>query len=260
MDLKLTDKIALVTGTGSQIGFGRGIAIFLAEEGCDIISVDMDLEGARKTAEAVKGLGRKSLALKTDLTKKEEVDEAVKTALAEFCRIDILVNCAGRATGITPFTMSTAEQWDIDIDTNLKGTIRFTHAVLPHMIERKYGKIVNFSTHAAEQPTGLAGTGPYCAARAGVTVFSKTLSGEVGPEGINVNVIAPGPGATNFHRGSGAPEMAGFVDHLAEIGKAVLPKDIAYAVGFLVSDVSSKVSGQTIVVSAPLSKGDREGK
>jgi 3-oxoacyl-[acyl-carrier protein] reductase len=257
MDLRLTNKIALVTGTGSQVGFGRGIATFLAREGCDIISVDMDLEGAGKTAAEVTALGRKSIALKADLLNKAEVDEAVEKALAEFGRIDILVNCAGRATGIRPFTTSTPEQWDIDIDTNLKGTMRFTYAVLPHMLKNKYGKIVNFSTHAAEQPTGLAGTAPYCAAKAGVTLFAKTLSGEVGPEGININVIAPGPGATNFHRGSGAPEMAGFVDHLADIGKAVLPEDIAYAVGFLVSDVSRKVSGQTIVVSAPLGKGDR---
>lgn len=260
MDLRLTDKIALVTGTGSQVGFGRGIAVFLAREGCDVISVDVDLEGANKTAAEVAALGRKSLALKVDITKKEEVDEAAKKAIAQFGRIDILVNCAGRATGIMPFIETTPEQWDIDIDTNLKGTMRFTRAILPHMLGRKYGKIVNFSTHAADMPTGLPGTSPYCAAKAGVTLFSKTLSGEVGPEGININVIAPGPGATNFHRGSAAPEMTSFVDHLADIGKAVLPEDIAYAVAFLVSDVSKKVSGQVIEVSAPLGKADREGK
>jgi NAD(P)-dependent dehydrogenase (short-subunit alcohol dehydrogenase family) len=254
MDLRLTNKVALVTGTGSQVGFGRGIALFLAAEGCHIISVDMDLDGAKKTAADVISLGRKAIACKVDITDKAEIDEAVKKTLVEFERIDILVNCAGRATGVRPFTTSTPDQWDIDIDTNLKGTMRFIHAVLPHMLERKYGKIVNFSTHAADQPTGLAGAGPYVAAKAGVTMFSKNLAGEYGLQGINVNVIAPGPGATNFHRGSGAPDMAGFVDKLAEMGKAVLPEDIAYAVGYLVSDVSSKVVGQVIEVSAPLPK------
>jgi 2-hydroxycyclohexanecarboxyl-CoA dehydrogenase len=254
MDLRLTDKVALVTGTGSQVGFGRGIALFLAAEGCHIISVDMDKEGAKKTADDVAALGRKAIACKVDITKKAEIDEAVKATMAEFGKIDILVNCAGRATGIQPFVTTTPDMWDIDIDTNLKGTMRFTHAVLPHMLARKYGKIVNFSTHAADQPTGLAGAGPYVAAKAGVTMLSKNLAGEYGLEGININVIAPGPGATNFHRGSGAPEMAGFVDKLAEMGKAVLPEDIAYAVGFLVSDVSSKVVGQIIEVSAPLPK------
>jgi NAD(P)-dependent dehydrogenase (short-subunit alcohol dehydrogenase family) len=252
MDLGLTDKVALITGTGSQIGFGRGIALFLAREGCHIISVDMDLDGAKKTAADVTALGRTAIACRVDITQKSEIDEAVKKALSEFGRIDILVNCAGRATGIKPFTATTPDLWDIDIDTNLKGTMRFIHAVLPHMLERKYGKIVNFSTHAADQPTGLPGAAPYVAAKAAVAMLTKNLSGEYGPEGININVIAPGPGATNFHRGSGAPEMAGFVDHLAEIGKAVLPEDIAYAVGFLVSDVSSKIVGQVIEVSAPL--------
>ena len=257
MDLRLTNKIALVTGTGSQVGFGRGIALFLAREGCDIISADMDLEGAEKTAADVTAFGRKAIALKVDITNKAEIDEAVKRSLAEFGKIDILVNCAGRASGVQPFTTTTPDQWDIDIDTNLKGTMRFTHAVLPHMLERKYGKIVNFSTHAADQPAGLPGAGPYVAAKAGVTMLSKTLAGEYGPDGININVIAPGPGATNFHRVSGAPEMARFVDRLAEMGKAVLPEDIACAVGFLVSDVSNKVVGQIIEVSAPLGKIQR---
>jgi len=255
MELKLKDKVAIVTGTGSQIGFGKGIATYLAKEGCDVISVDVDLDGAQKTAEAVKAFGRKSIAIKVDITKKPEVDDAVKKALEQFGRIDILVNCAGRASGLQPFVTSTPEQWNLDIDINLKGTMTFTHAVLPHMLQRKYGKIVNFSTHAANQPTGLAGAGPYIAAKAGVVMFSKTVSGEVGPEGININVIAPGPGNTNFHKVSGAgPEMVGLVENLARVGKSVTPDDIAHTVAFLVSDVSSKVSGQVIEVSAPLGR------
>jgi NAD(P)-dependent dehydrogenase (short-subunit alcohol dehydrogenase family) len=255
MDLRLTDKIAMVTGTGSQVGFGKGVALFLAQEGCHIISVDMDKEGAEKTAADVTALGRKAIALKVDIRKKAEVDEAVKTALAEFGRLDILVNCAGRGTGMKPFIETTPEQWDIDIDTNLKGTLNFTHAVIPHMLKQNYGKIVTFSTHAADMPTGIPGVAPYIAAKAGVNMLSKTLAGEYGPDGININIIAPGPGATNFHRVS--PGHESFVDHLAEIGKAVLPEDIAYAVGFLVSDVSNKVVGQIIEVAAPLGKVQR---
>ncbi|MGD1118565.1 MAG: SDR family oxidoreductase [Dehalococcoidales bacterium] len=253
MDLKLKDKVAIVTGTGSQIGFGRGIALTLAKEGCDVISVDLDLEGAKQTAADVKKLGRKTLALKVDITKKAEIDAAVKKILAEFGRIDILVNCAGRASGLRPFVESTEEQWDIDININLRGTMNFTRAVLPYMLERKYGKIVNFSTHAAHQPTGLAGAASYVAAKSGTVMFSKTLAGEVGVSGINVNIIAPGPGATNFHKVSGGdPHMAGIVENLAKAGKTTTPEDIANAVAFLVSDVSSKLSGQILEVSAPL--------
>ena len=253
MDLKLKGKIALVTGTGSQIGFGKGIAIKLAEEGCDVICADIDISGAEKTADAVNALGRKSIGLKVDITDRADVDVAIKKALVEFDHIDILVNCAGRASGVRPFIETTQEMWDIDININLRGTMNVTQALLPQMLERHYGKIVNFSTHAAHQPTGLAGAAVYIAAKSGTVMFSKTLAGEVGARGININIIAPGPGATNFHRVSGGdPHMAELVDNLAKAGKTTTPEDIANAVAFLVSDVSSKLSGQILEVSAPM--------
>jgi len=253
MDLKLKGKIALVTGTGSQVGFGKGIAVKLAEEGCDIICADIDLAGAEQTTEDVKAVGRKSTAIKVDITDKSDVDVAIKKALEEFDHIDILVNCAGRASGVRPFVDSTQDMWDIDININLRGTMNVTQALLPHMLERHYGKIVNFSTHAAHQPTGLAGAAVYVAAKSGTVMFSKTLAGEVGAQGININIIAPGPGATNFHRVSGGdPRMADLVDNLAKTGKTTTPEDIANTTAFLVSDVSSKLSGQVLEVSAPM--------
>jgi NAD(P)-dependent dehydrogenase (short-subunit alcohol dehydrogenase family) len=253
MDLKLKGKIALVTGTGSQVGFGKGIAIKLAEEGCDVICADIDISGAKKTANAMKAPGRKSIGLKVDITDRADVDSAIRKALEEFDHIDILVNCAGRASGVRPFIETTQDMWDIDININLRGTMNVTQAILPHMLERHYGKIVNFSTHAAHQPTGLAGAAVYVAAKSGTVMFSKTLAGEVGARGININIIAPGPGATNFHRVSGGdPHMAELVDNLAKAGKTTTPEDIANAVAFLVSDVSSKLSGQILEVSAPM--------
>jgi NAD(P)-dependent dehydrogenase (short-subunit alcohol dehydrogenase family) len=259
MDLKLKDKIALVTGTGSQIGFGRGIALKLAEEGCDVICADIDYKGARQTAAAVRTLRRKSLTLKMDIKDKADVDAAIKKVLEKFDHVDILVNCAGRASGLHPFVETTQDMWDIDININLRGTMNVTQAILPHMLQRHYGKIVNFSTHAAHQPTGLAGAAVYIAAKAGTVMFSKTLAGEVGAQGVNVNIIAPGPGATNFHRVSGGdPRMAELVANLAKAGKTTTPEDIANAVAFLVSDVSAKLSGQVLQVSAPM--GERRGQ
>ena len=253
MDLKLSGKTAIVTGTGSQVGFGKGIAEMLAREGCDVICADIDLAGAEQTAAAVQALGRKSLALEVDITDRGSVDAAVKKALEAFGHVDILVNCAGKASGIRPFVELPPELWDIDINVNLRGTMNMTQALLPHMLERKYGKIVNFSTHAAQQPGGLAGAAVYVAAKSGTVMFSKTLSSEVGAQGININVIAPGPGATNFHRVSGGdPSMAELVDKLAAAGKTTTPEDIASTVAFLVSDVSSKLLGQVIEVSGPL--------
>ena len=103
MDLGLKDKVAVVTGTGSQIGFGKAISLALAKEGCDVAGIDIDGEGAEKTAAEVKTLGRKSLGLKTDITNRAEVDAAVKKILEEFGKIDILINNAGLDPGWTPF-------------------------------------------------------------------------------------------------------------------------------------------------------------
>jgi NAD(P)-dependent dehydrogenase (short-subunit alcohol dehydrogenase family) len=256
MDLKLEGKIALVTGTGSQVGFGKGIALKLAEEGCDVIYADIDSAGAEKTSGEVKKRGRKSVPLEVDITDKANVDAAVSKALDVFDHIDILVNCAGRASGIRPFTETTQDTWDIDININLRGTMHMTQAVLPHMLERGYGKIINFSTHAAHQPSGLAGAAVYIAAKSGTVMFSKTLASEVGHKGININIIAPGPGNTNFHRTGGDPTMIELVENLDKAGRATTPEDIGNTVAFLVSDISNKLSGQILEVTAP-SGGNR---
>jgi 3-oxoacyl-[acyl-carrier protein] reductase len=257
MDLRLTGKIALVTGTGSQVGFGRGIALKLAEEGCDVICADIDLPGAEKTAESVKVLGRKSIGIQVDITDRTSVDTTISRALEEFDHIDILVNCAGRASGIRSFTEMTQEMWDIDININLRGTMNMTQALLPYMLERSYGKIVNFSTHAAHQPSGLAGAAVYIAAKSGTVMFSKTLASEVGHKGININIIAPGPGNTNFHRTGGDPGMIELVENLDKSGRTTTPEDIGNTVAWLVSDIANKLSGQVIEVAAP-SGGSRD--
>jgi len=257
MDLRLTDKTALVTGTGSQIGFGRGIALKLAEEGCNVICADIDLPGAKKTSDAVKALGRKTVGIQVDITDRASVDTAISRVLEEFNHVDILVNCAGRASGIRPFTEMTQEMWDVDININLRGTMNMTQALLPHMLERGYGKIVNFSTHAAHQPSGLAGAAVYIAAKSGTVMFSKTLASEVGHKGININIIAPGPGNTNFHRTGGDPGMIDLVENLDKAGRTTTPEDIGNTVAFLVSDIANKLSGQVLEVSAP-SGGNRD--
>jgi NAD(P)-dependent dehydrogenase (short-subunit alcohol dehydrogenase family) len=195
MDLKLEGRVALVTGTASQIGMGNAISKYLAKEGCDIISVDINLEGAQQTADAVKALGKKAIALKADVANGAEVDEMVEAALKEFGRIDILVNTAGlSAGGPIPFTEQTTKTWQKDIDVNLYGTMNCSKAVIPSMIKQKYGKIVNFASIAARQPL----LGSYSAAKAGVISITHGLAAQYGPEGINANAIAPGVVQTNF--------------------------------------------------------------
>jgi len=251
LELGLQDKVALVTGAGSQIGFGKGIVLTLAKEGCDIIAADIDLKGAEQTAAEIRALGRKAIAVKADVTSSAEVNDMVKEALSEFGKIDILVNNAGVGTPPKVFVESTEEEWDLGININLRGVMNCTKAVLPQMISRKSGKIVNMSSIA-----GLGGTRTgtiYGAAKAGVVNFTAGLAQEVAEFGINVNCIAPGLGSTGFHPASGfPPEYLEMVKKMAAEGKTTTPQDIGNAVAFLVSDVSIRIMGQCLRVSGTM--------
>jgi NAD(P)-dependent dehydrogenase (short-subunit alcohol dehydrogenase family) len=236
MDYMLQDKVALVTGTASQIGMGQAICLTLAEEGCNIVSADIDLEGAKQTAAAVQALGRKAISQKVDVAENSEVEEMVKAALKEFGKIDILVNTAGSSQGVR-FMASRKEMWEKDI------------AVNPGMIERKYGKIINFSSIAAKQ-----GGGSYASAKAAVLAFTRGLATQFGPSGINVNAIAPGVVATKFFvdMGEGANKM--FEEMAARVPLRTIQtvEDIANAVVFLASDVARNITGQCIQVDGGL--------
>jgi 3-oxoacyl-[acyl-carrier protein] reductase len=249
MDLGLKGKVALVTGAGSQSGFGKGVALVLAKEGCDIIVCDVDLEGANKTVAGVKALGRKAVAYKVDVTNSADVKGKVDEALKEFGKIDILANIAGGSTPPQLFVDTPPEKWDKDINLNLKGVMNVTRAVLPQMVERKSGKIISTSSVA-----GLTGTptgASYCAAKAGVILFTDTLSKEVAELGININCMAPGLGNTNFFKDFG-PEWAERTKAMEEAGKTTTPEDIGNLVAFLASDISKKIMGQCIRISGVL--------
>jgi 3-oxoacyl-[acyl-carrier protein] reductase len=225
------------------------MAMTLAKEGCDIVACDTDIEGAEKTAVDVRGLGRKAIALKMDITNTAEVKEGVDAALKEFGKIDILINNAGVGTQPKPFVDTTEDEWDTNINVNLRGTMIVTQAVLPHMIERKSGKIVSMSSTAGL--LGMSTGGVYGAAKAGVTLFTSALSKEVGECGINVNCMAPGLGATNFHRASNFPQeyVEEFVKEMAESGRTTTPEELGAVAAFLCSNVSRKITGQCIRVA-----------
>ena len=174
MGLGLKGKVALITGAGSQIGFGKAIALALAKEGCDIIVNDINLDEAEKTAAEVEKMEQKSIAIKADVTRIAEWESMVKEALAEFSRIDILVNNAGGCTPPKPFLEMNDSDWDFDIDVNLRSTRNGTKILLPHMIENKGGKIVNVTSGA-----GIHGgmfTSGYAAAKAGIIGFSMGIA------------------------------------------------------------------------------------
>jgi NAD(P)-dependent dehydrogenase (short-subunit alcohol dehydrogenase family) len=246
MDLGFKGKVALVTGAGSQIGFGKAIALLLAKEGCDAVAVnDINLEDAQKTANAVKALGRKTIAIKADVTKKSEVQEMVRKTLAEFKKIDILANVAGAILGSGPFDKQDESLWDKEIALNFKGVMLVTQAVIPGMIERKYGKIVNISSGSVRAAFGVS---TYSIAKGAVEIFTRHLAKDAIRDGVAVNCVSPGWALTNFIKGDKDAVAKRFLPN-TPIGRGTTPEDIANAVAFFASDISGDAVGQVLDVT-----------
>jgi NAD(P)-dependent dehydrogenase (short-subunit alcohol dehydrogenase family) len=248
MDLGFKGKVALITGAGSQIGFGKETAILLAREGCDMVAVtDINLEDAEKTAAAVKQLGCKSLAIKADITQKVEVNSMVKKVVDTYGRIDILCNVAGAILhkDNVPLEMQKEEIWAKQITLNLFGTMLVTQAVLPHMKEQKYGVIVNVGSGSTHQYN--MGVGMYAMSKAAIDVFTRQLAKTEATSGIRVNCVAPGPATTNF--GAVLREAKDRMAQIIPLGRRGTAADIANVIAFMASDVTGWVTGQVFHVS-----------
>jgi NAD(P)-dependent dehydrogenase (short-subunit alcohol dehydrogenase family) len=241
MDLGLKDRVAVITGTGSQIGFGRTIALTLAREGCDVVGVDIDGEGAEKTAAEVRTLGRKSLAFKTDITKRTEVDVAVKKTLEEFGKIDILVNNAGMDPGWVTFMELDLNDLRKAMDVNLYGGMNMVQAIAPHMISRKYGKIVNFSGGQ-----GGPNTTSYSTSKGAVDSWSEVLAKELVPLGVMVNTFLPPPAKTKLGADHLPPDFADRVGKMMPMGRLCTPEEVGSMIAYMVSDANSYMVGQYI--------------
>jgi len=244
MDLQLKGKIALVTGAGSQIGYGKSIAVALAAEGCNVIAADIDVSGARKTAAEIQDLGCRAMAIEVDVADRNSVNQMVASILDQWGTIDILVNNAGASSKLKPFVQMTPADWDTDLGVNLIGQMNVAHAVLPGMLSQKYGRIINVSGGQ-----GIANISIYGAAKAGVEAFTQALAREVGSSGVIVNGIAPGLGETGLV--VNAPRE--FLEANAKnssLGRLCTPEDVAPVAVFLASDVCSYMAGQFIRINA----------
>jgi NAD(P)-dependent dehydrogenase (short-subunit alcohol dehydrogenase family) len=213
---------------------------------------DVNLDGAKQTAAEVESLGSQSLAVKVDITRKPEVQEMVKQALAKFQRIDILVNNAGGIAGKGgPFETQEETEWDKDYNLNLKGPMLVTQAVFQHMVSCKYGKIINIASDTAKM--AFPGVQMYSIAKSGVYLFSRGLAKMLAPHHINVNVVSPGWSMdTDFVK---APKAV--KDEMTRtrfrpetpLARGTTTMDIASAVAYLASDLSSDITGQVLSVS-----------
>jgi 3-oxoacyl-[acyl-carrier protein] reductase len=250
MDLRFKGKVALVTGAGSQIGFGKKIALLLAQEGCDAIAVtDINETDAKLTAEEIKKTGKKSIAVKADITNRNEVQAMVRKVIDEYKKIDILINVAGGVIGGGPYENQTPENWDKDIKLNLYGAMLVSQAVVPHMKNQKAGTIVNIGSGSSHQYGPPHGVGMYAISKGALDIFTKQLATVEAGSGIRVNCVAPGPSPTNFIK---APDKQAVVDMLAKtipMGRGATPDDIAYATLYFASDISGYVTGQVLHVS-----------
>jgi NAD(P)-dependent dehydrogenase (short-subunit alcohol dehydrogenase family) len=246
MDSGLKGKVALVTGAGSPIGFGKAIAMALAEEGCDIIANDINLQDVQQTADEINKLGQKAIAVKADVSNSAEVDAMVKEGLKQFGKIDILVNNAAIGISGKPFIELTEKEWDWMIDVNFKGVLYCSRAVIPQMIERKSGKIINISSDAGR--AGVPTATVYAATKAAVVSFTKSLAVEMAPMGINVNGILPGTAKTNLGKNATPEFMEMLYSNLPPLGRFTEPRDIANMVVFFASDMASDIAGQNISV------------
>jgi 3-oxoacyl-[acyl-carrier protein] reductase len=243
MDLGLKDRVAVVTGTGSQRGFGKAIALALAKEGCHVVGTDIDIAGAEKTAAEVKALGVKSLAFKVDVSNRAEVDAAVKATMAEFNKIDILVNNAGASNPWNSALDMPESEYERLLKINFFGEMNMVKAIAPHMISRKYGKIVNFSGGQ-----GFPRDSAYGASKGAVDQWSFSLAKELLPLGIYVNIFLPPAADTNL----GAKHLTpGFWDNFKKMNplkRMCSPEEVATVIAFMVSDVNSYMAAQKIKI------------
>jgi len=246
---ELEGKVAIVTGGAS--GIGRAVVHALSKEGVKVTIADMDIESAEKVAGDVVRAGGSSIAVKTDVSRSQDVDGMVQEALRKFGAIDILVNTAGIGAGAMVQDL-TEEEWDRVLNINLKGTFLCSQAVLKHMIERKSGRIVNFASGQWFRPTLMSA--PYGASKGGVVSFSKALALEVAGNGINVNVVVPGFTDTAmtrriFGEGDALQKGAESLGLIPPRGQIAQPEDIADVVLFFVKPASRHVVGQTLHVN-----------
>jgi NAD(P)-dependent dehydrogenase (short-subunit alcohol dehydrogenase family) len=262
--IELKGKTALVTGAG--MGLGRSTALALARQGADVALADLKKGKPAEVARAVSGT--KTMVLAMDVTSEESVDEAFQQVLAEWGHLDILVNNAGVSSAVAAGREEERwdADWDVTFDINVKGVVRCCRAAIPHMKDRRYGKIVNIASisgHSAHPRPG----GAYGVSKASVLRYTKGLAKELGPFNINVNAVCPGAVWTDFHQQGWSrriardPQMAGkepyqafleFYEKEFPLRRCQTPEDIASAVAFLVSEDACNITGQCLHVDGGL--------
>ncbi|HYG72813.1 MAG TPA: SDR family NAD(P)-dependent oxidoreductase [Actinomycetota bacterium] len=240
---------ALVTGAGS--GIGRAIAMRLASEGASVAVVDVRLEAAEETASAIADAGGRTVAFAADVRERAQIEAARDGALEAFGTLRYLVNNAGLVR-MSALDELEEQEWDLVLDTNLKGMYLVTRAVAPAIGEAGGGAIVNMSTIESEVVVSSMGHPQvhYNASKGGVKMLTKALAVELSHRRIRVNAVAPGPIATSFIPGGDlrSPEAWAFMSQRLLVDRVGEPEDVAAAASFLLSDDASFITGTQLAV------------
>jgi NAD(P)-dependent dehydrogenase (short-subunit alcohol dehydrogenase family) len=247
----LTGKVAVVTGASR--GLGQYLGRALAHAGADLVITSRRMPDLKQFQTEIEGLGRRVLPLELDLRDAESIHAAADAASNHFGKVDVLVNNAG-CNVRKPALDVTWNDWNIVLDTNLRGSFFVAQAFARGMVERGYGRIINIGS--VTSVFGYAGIAPYCASRGGIKQLTMSLADEWGPHGVTVNCLAPGWFRTK--QNAVLYENERWVDYIIDripLKRPGQPNDLDGAVVFLASDASAYITGQTLLVDGGISTG-----
>jgi len=249
---RVDERVAVVTGAAN--GLGRAIALRLAAEGASVVLGDVDGPGLERVAAAITGAGGRAAPIVGDVTEEEPAARLIGAAIERWGRVDILVNNVGGSRNARIWEMR-VEDWDFVLRLNLRSTFLCTRAAVPHMMQRRYGRIVCLSSGAREGTPWTAyyqGGAAYSAAKAGVHGFIRDVALELAEHGINVNAVAPGPIDTE-RVGAGLRRLNETVEYspnrMTPLRRLGRPEEVADAVLFLASDEATYITGHTLAVT-----------
>jgi 2-hydroxycyclohexanecarboxyl-CoA dehydrogenase len=249
----MSNRVALVTGGGQ--GIGQGICEVMNGRGFSVAVADINPETAQATARSLTEAGGTAIAVTVDVSDTASVQAAIKTVTDELGPVEVAVNNAG-FDEFMPFLDTTEDFWDRILDVNFKGALRVAHAVVPGMIDRGWGRVINIGSDAGRVGSSLEAV--YSGAKGGIIAFTKTLAREVATKGVTVNTVCPGPADTPLLRrfasdsGQDGEKVVASLTRAVPMRRLARPADVAAAVAFFAGDDTSFITGQTLSVSGGL--------
>ncbi len=241
--LQLQNKVAVITG--ASMGIGSAIALAFAKEGAAVaVDYRSHPDEAKELVEQVEGSGGRAISVHADVSSPEDVKNLIQKAVAEFGRLDVMVNNAGAIT-VSPLVEITTAEWDRVFNVNMRGTFFVTRRALPAMVAANVGRVVNVSSISAQRGGGTFSKTPYSASKAAVIGFTRAVAREMGPHHITVNCVAPGPIDTDIMGGTLTDERKAALSADIPLGRVGTVQEVAALLTFLMSEDAGWITAAT---------------